>query len=211
MSIISHNRLDTDLYKLTMASVFINENLHSTNAIGQQKIRNKISIDHLQTKIRDAIGEWAFSTINENQAQYLLGLGIHPQKIDILKKPVDLNGLVFKTDHYEFDTNLDAASEIEIPLMHICSEIRTRDMLGSSYEKVKSLMLKNNEREIKEFKERLNKILDNDPEFKYTLMEFGTRRRFSKEYQSDVIDMLKAELPNNIFQHTSNLQFAKKI
>lgn len=202
------NRIDTDLYKLTMASVFINENLHDKPAVGQQKIRNNVPIGHLETKILDAIGEWAYSTINSDQAEYLSTLGIHPQKLEILKKPIDLHGLVFKTDHYEFETNLDTASEIEIPLMHICSEVRTRYILGSDYEKVKSLMLKNNERKIKEFKEKLNQILDRDPEFKYTLMEFGTRRRFSKEYQSQVIDMLKAELPSNIFAHTSNLQFA---
>ena len=44
----------------------------------------------------------------------------------------------------------------------------------------------------------------------FLFSDFGTRRRYSRGWQDEVIDILSKKLPRNIFGGTSNMYFAKK-
>ena len=60
------------------------------------------------------------------------------------------------------------------------------------------------------YKDRLNKKIEIINQNPFSFLEFGTRRRYSKQIQDDVIWNLQGRVSSSCFKGTSNVYFAKK-
>ena len=90
----------------------------------------------------------------------------------------------------------------EVPLLSIVSEVYMRNKYPEIYKSPgKDLNLVHMKEEIWDMQ------LHNMEQFKFA--DFGTRRRFSFDWQKRVIEMLKGKMPGN-FTGTSNVLFAKE-
>jgi nicotinate phosphoribosyltransferase len=198
--------LDTDLYKFTMQQTvyhqFPNAELVEfhfkcrTNGIDLVRYITEINrqIDWLCTltfqeeevnylRSRKYIkSDYAdFLTLFRLQRKYVNVIALNDTEIDVIIKGPWLHTILF-----------------EVPILAIINELYFRETQNTAL--------------FNEGENRLDHKIDlvlnaNEPDFKFS--DFGTRRRFSFEWQENVIKKLINKLPNN-FTGTSNVYFAMK-
>jgi nicotinate phosphoribosyltransferase len=198
--------LDTDLYKFTMQQTvyhqFPNAELVEfhfkcrTNGIDLVRYITEINrqIDWLCTltfqeeevnylRARKYIkSDYAdFLTLFRLQRKYVNVIALNDTEIDVIIKGPWLHTILF-----------------EVPILAIINELYFRETQNTAL--------------FNEGENRLDHKIDlvlnaNEPDFKFS--DFGTRRRFSFEWQENVIKKLINKLPNN-FTGTSNVYFAMK-
>lgn len=203
MTPIITSSLDTDLYKLTMMQC-IYHHFPKAEALYRFQCRNDIATAYLKETVQtqvDALGQLKFQ---DDDIDYLATLPFF--------KPDFLEYL----NQYRFDTNQVAITKsgqslaititgpwvetilYEVPLLAIVSECYTQgfqanETIGQA-------------RAILEDKIGYLNHLE-DTGFSFT--DFGTRRRFSKAWQHEVIATFKAKVPKRL-AGTSNIWLAKK-
>jgi len=206
----TYSRLDKDLYKDTMAHAFIKADFHNKQAFGRQRVRNNISIGDIHKKIQENVEIYANTTITSAEKDFLKSYGIGDEKLAHLSKPIDLTGFEFEhgTNGFVFENTLLNVSEIELALMHITSEEYARKTLGKSFEAVEDAMIRNNIKKARALANKINQVRQLNPDFKFNMMEFGTRRRYSLKVQVEAINALMEYLPKDVFNSTSNQKIA---
>lgn len=203
--------LDTDLYKLTMMQTVMHR---YPEAIVEHLFhcRNKdVDLRPLMPKIREQIDALCELTFFDSELDYLR------RRLPFLKRDFIQFLKVFKFDRSQIQIH-ETESGIDIRTygpwwQTILYEIYVLSIVNELYfqEKTKDMT----KRELFDVKEegfrRLNEKLDlvkNVDGFVFT--DFGTRRRFSKEWQYEVVDYCKKVVPERLFG-TSNIYLAREL
>lgn len=210
MSVIT-SLLDNDLYKFTMLQAALH---NFPEATGEYKliVRSKgVDLRPYYKDIEREINHLCDLRFTKDELDYL-------ESIPFFKKDfIDyLEDLKLKTKGFDLALSADrgclklrySGSVIqkilfEVPLMAIISEVYLKDK--TTKDQAYSIGLKKLDRKIEKIKELNSK----DPSNKVKFADFGTRRRFSSDWHSSVVERLTDQLPSN-FVGTSNLMLAKK-
>ena len=205
--------LDNDLYKFNMQQYVLHQ-FPKTQVEYAFKCRNNIDLVEYQKEIKSQISQLQNLKFEPKQLDYLSTLSwLTEDYIDYLSH------YKFNPKHVKVDT-IGGKLRIkivgpwletilfEVPVLAIVQEVRSR-ALTNNFEDLSYL-----QEGLKRLKEKIElvkkdhldrKILGNS----FCFSDFGTRRRFSKEWQDNVVQKLASDLPNT-FMGTSNLELAKK-
>jgi nicotinate phosphoribosyltransferase len=198
--------LDTDLYKFTMQQTVLHQFPHAHNVEFHFKCRTKGAnmvkyideinrqidhlctleftkeeLDYLSTRAYFKPDYIAFLNIFRMQRQYINVVQLDDEEIDIVIRGPWVHTILF-----------------EVPVLAIVNEVYFRQY-GSDELYVEGR---------KRLAEKIKMLQDfNHEDFKFS--DFGTRRRFSRQWHEQVVKALKESLPTN-FTGTSNVLFAMK-
>lgn len=204
---MTNSMLDTDLYIFTMG-IFA-KNKHS-DIVAEYvfKCRNNVDLSILVGDIRNAVNEFIISSkFTHDEIDYLNTL--FDGKAEYLREyvekhlPIEFSDFVIDSVSNELIIRatgpLWAYIFIEVPLLFKVNE--TYNKLKYSESEVFDLYESGNTRLTAKIE-----TLNNHPNIK--IMEFGTRRRFSREWQNRVLTRLLTETTNVV--GTSNVLLAKE-
>jgi nicotinate phosphoribosyltransferase len=205
--VIVQSLLDTDLYKFTMMQVVLH---HFPGAQAEYRFRCRTEgVDlrpHLD-EIRAEVKNLYKLRFREEELAYLRGLRF--MKSDF----VDFLGLFQFNEKYIRIGEGEGAGGIEIsilgPWLHtILYEIPVLAIVSEVY-----FRRTQRQPDLAEGRRRLKAKIDLvrtvEPEFDFKISDYGTRRRFSRDWQEEVLQTLKREVPE-YFAGTSNVWFAMR-
>lgn len=201
---------DTDAYKFSMAQYALHR---APTAMVEYKFVNRSPVDliPLRAQIQEQIDALAGLSFTDAEVAHL---GRHrwftPDFLLFLK--------LFRFDPSSVAITVrDGTLDIrvygpwvhriffEIHVLAIVTELHFRNAVApDAREAAYNAGLAKLREELKRVKEFVKTHGDNKP---FRLIEMGTRRRASREYQSRVLDLLMAEIPNELFG-TSNVGFS---
>ncbi len=210
MSHIIKSLLDTDLYKFTMQQTVLHRFPHAEEVEFSFKCRNpginlvqyideiNAELDHLCTltfsdeelsylaSLRYIKSDYiAFLTLFRLQRKYVNVVALNENEIDVKIKGPWLHTIPF-----------------EIYVLSIVNEIYFRHNSGDK----QACVIEGNKR-----LDAKIALLKNTPDIEgFRFSDFGTRRRFSREWQEHVVTRLKNEVPS-YFTGTSNVYLAWKL
>jgi nicotinate phosphoribosyltransferase len=198
--------LDTDLYKFTMQQAVMHQFPNAREVEFHFKCRDSnINMVQYIEEINRQIDYLCTLTFSEAELNYLSTLRyLKPDYIDFLT--------LFRMQRKYI--NVIAVSETEIdvvirgPWVHtILFEVPVLAIINEVFFRIHQ-----DEAHFIDGRKKLSAKIEtiqkfNNQEFKFS--DFGTRRRFSRDWQEEVIVALKNSLPNN-FTGTSNVLFAMK-
>ena len=203
---IIESLLDTDLYKFTMGQVVLHQ---FPEAIVEYtfKCRTKgIDLVPYKKEIEQEINHLCTLRLKEDEIKFLKKLGyIKESFLEFLR--------LLQLKRSEVQIRIKNGFELtitgpwmttiyfEVPILAIINETYFRNQ---GYD-IKKLWQEGEKRT----KEKIN-LITKITNFEFKLIEFGTRRRFSRAWQENLIKMLKKGLPTNNLTGTSNIYFAKK-
>lgn len=200
--------LDTDLYKLTMMQI-VHARFPDTTVEYRFYTRTiDFSLAPLLPSLQEAIADLAVLRFSEEELRYLSRLSCFSASFIDFLRDFSLN-----PDFIFFDT-LETGECIlrivgpwvatilfEVPLLAIINEL--------FYQKAATRQRYAVARENLELKiEKLKNEVPHLPGFSFT--DFGTRRRFSKSWQQEVLVRFQETMPG-VLQGTSNVYFAKQL
>lgn len=196
--------LDQDLYKLTMAQV-VWRNFPNAKVEYAYKCRNDtVDLAALVPQIKEQISHLCSLKFTEAELDYLKTLRYMDESFIWFLKYVQLDETCVEITTNPFQLKIKGpwlyTILFEVFLLAIISEVAYRNTLSRI----------DIEKAYKGGKERLNEKIKLIKELDVTdfrLIEFGTRRRFTREWQETVLEELLAKVPNNIFG-TSNVKLA---
>lgn len=195
---------DTDLYKFTMAQVVLH---HFPAAIAKFKFKCRTEWDLAKyvDEINLELDHLCTLRFTEHELKFLGNLSFF--KVDF----IDYLGMIqLKRDQIKCFVDDDGELQIiaegpwrdviwfEVPVLAIVQEVYTRNEypdldFTEGRERLQAKIYQGNE-----YHKRLRMVIS----------DFGTRRRFSREWHSEVVKTLKAGLPNEMFGGTSNVLLA---
>ena len=199
--------LDTDLYKFTMMQVVLH---HFPGAQVEYKFRCRTEGADLRPDldaIRSELRQLCSLRFREDELAYLRGLRF--MKSDF----VDFLGLFQFNERFVQLGQGEKPGEIditirgpwlhtilyEIPILSIVSELYfRRTQPGASMEEGR-----------RRLQSKIDLVRTVEPELEFKISDFGTRRRFSRAWQEEVLQTLKREVPQ-YFAGTSNVWFAMR-
>ncbi len=197
--------LDTDLYKFTMMQAVLHQ---FPDAMVEYRFKCRtpdIDLRPYADEIRREIDHLASLRVSHSELEYLRGFNFFKSDfIDFLR--------IFKLnkDFVEIQVSDEFFLSIkgpwlhtilfEVPVLAIVNEVFYRNTQAEpNYQE--------GERRLVDKMHKLKKKLQGS---EFTFSEFGTRRRFSHDWQGHIIEALQQTLPDN-FHGTSNVYFAKKL
>ncbi len=204
---IIQSLLDTDLYKFTMMQVVLH---HFPGAQVEYRFRCRTEGVDLRPYLDDIgaeLEELCTLRFSEEELAYLRGLRF--MKSDF----VDFLGLFhFNQKYLKLETGNESGGiditirgpwlhtiMYEIPVLAIVSEIyfrRTQPRADLAEGR-------------KRLKAKIEQVRAVEPELDFKISDFGTRRRFSRDWQGELLQALKREIPER-FAGTSNVWFAMR-
>lgn len=202
--------LDVDFYKLTMAQLAF---LEFPDVPVRFEFRNRTADVCLPDFINEGElrGELDHARrlkgISEKEGAYLRGLGIFNESfISFLRNfslPEYFLGRNSQGYRISFEGSWPEVTFWETICLSIVSELYGRSLVAN-------MLWEDRKRAYAEGRRRLDEkigILKENPDIRF--MEFGTRRRFSRDWQEFVIEKLQREVPSQLVG-TSNVAFAMK-
>ncbi len=203
---IINSLLDTDLYKLTMMQGVLHQ-FPWANVEYRFRCRdNGVDLSPIASSVKAEIEHLCTLRFTRDELDYLRTLRFMKEDFIQFLRLFQFNPefVFISTEQGEFSLNIKGpwlhTILFEVPILAIVSEVFFKDVhdhpefeVGKEklYEKIQLVKMSNQEG------------LD------FGFSDFGTRRRFSFEWQDQVIRILKEELPDN-FRGTSNAFLAKK-
>lgn len=198
--------MDTDLYKFTMQQTVLHQFPHANEVEYHFKCRNPgINQVQFMDEINRQIDHLCTLTFKPEELEYLSTLRyMKADYIDFLS--------LFKLQRKYIqvvalnDTDIDIVVRgpwvhtilFEVPVLAIDNEVYFRNTQSEAVFTEGRKRLAQKIEKVRQF---------NQPEFKFS--DFGTRRRYSREWHEEVVRTLKDSLPVN-FTGTSNVLFAMK-
>jgi nicotinate phosphoribosyltransferase len=204
---IIQSLLDTDLYKFTMMQVVLH---HFPGAQVEYKFRCRTEGADLRPdlpEIRAQLEKLSTLRFQDDELAYLRGLRF--MKSDF----VDFLALFHFNEKYVRIGSGDKPGEIDItirgPWLHtILYEIPILSIVSEVY-----FRRTQPKPDLQEGRRRLQAKIDLvrtvEPELDFKISDFGTRRRFSRAWQEEVLQTMKREVPQ-YFAGTSNVWFAMR-
>ncbi len=215
MAPIIHSLLDTDLYKFTMLQVVLHK-FPQTHSVYHFRCRNLEDTEYPLTDILDDLNHQldllCQLKFKEDELQYLRSLRfIKSDFVDYLelfqlkrrfiKATIDSEGRLDIT----IEGPMVQAMMFEIFVLAIVNElyfsrIRTPEVLAEGERRLKAKI---------EFLKQYDAAQNpNDPPF--LVSDFGTRRRYSFDWQKHVVEEFNKAAPH-VFRGTSNVYLAKEL
>lgn len=194
--------LDTDLYKLTMMQCIFHQ-LKPIEVEYAFYCRKPVSLGKIAEQLKTEINHLCSLRFSSNELHYLSTLPYFKQDfIDFL------SGFQLQPRHILIDTHDNLQINVkgnwldtilfEVPLLAIISEIYYQQQFPAHTLEIGRQHLQ----------AKIN-LLSAQPDLAgFSLTDFGTRRRYSKLWQQEVIKTLQTRVPQ-YFSGTSNLYFAK--
>ncbi|WP_284879704.1 nicotinate phosphoribosyltransferase [Acinetobacter variabilis] len=215
MAPIIHSLLDTDLYKFTMLQVVLHK-FPQTHSVYHFRCRNLEDTEYPLTDILDDLNHQldllCQLKFKEDELQYLRSLRfIKSDFVDYLelfqlkrrfiKATIDNEGRLDIT----IEGPMVQAMMFEIFVLAIVNElyfsrIRTPEVLAEGERRLKA--------KIELLKQYDGAQNPNDPPF--LVSDFGTRRRYSFDWQKHVVEEFNKAVPH-VFRGTSNVYLAKEL
>lgn len=203
--------LDTDLYKLTMMQVFFHR-YPGTIARHKFHCRNTdVDLTNIVQEVREQIDALCELSFTMTELDYLR------HRLPFLKRDFIDFLSIFRFNSKQITVRaVNGTLEIETygPIWQtILYEIYVLSIVNETYfnKVTESMTVRQRSDMFEEGHRRLEEKLDlvrNVDGFLFT--DFGTRRRFSKEWQESVVRHCKNEVPNRLFG-TSNLNLAREL
>ncbi|MCW8877012.1 MAG: nicotinate phosphoribosyltransferase [Kangiellaceae bacterium] len=204
---IIRSLLDTDLYKLTMMQTVLHH-FPAAEVEYMFKCRTEgAELMPLAVEIRDQIKALCQLKFTENEMHYLSGIYyFKPDFVQFLKL------FRLNENYVRIGQSEDGQLEIkvvgpwlhtilfEVPILAIVEEVFARHHHGDVDEKEAQRRLK----------AKTDMINSHPLKDKLKIMEFGTRRRFSRAWQKRVLNHLGRSIPENLVG-TSNVYFAREL
>ncbi|MGI9274222.1 MAG: nicotinate phosphoribosyltransferase [Endozoicomonas sp.] len=198
--------LDTDLYKYTMQQAMVSRygNVHGRMAfrcrsgglnLDYQALREQIdALAELRLTDDELIWLGQLPYITPEFISWLRGFRLDPSCVEIQKDDqgwqIDVSGNWAEITHFE------------IFILAIVSELHCRNSFPAN------AVFKGHTR-LEDKIQYLERALNGD-ESGFQLVDFGTRRRFSRQWQSKVVARLQEAVPS-VFNGTSNLHLARTL
>jgi len=206
-SMIIQSLLDTDLYKFTMMQVVLH---HFPGAQVEYQFTCRSEGVDLRPDlgaIREEIGNLGSLRFRDEELDYLRGLRF--LKSDF----VDFLGLFkFNAKNIRIaQGGVDGGIEITIrgPWLHtILYEIPVLSIVSEAYFRRTQPTPEYAEGE-RRLQAKVDLVRNVEPALEFRISDFGTRRRFSRDWQESVLRTLKREVPQ-YFAGTSNVWFAMR-
>lgn len=207
---IIRSLLDTDLYKFTMQQTVYHQFPQARNVKFNFKCRTKgINLQKFISEINNEIDHLCSLKFSDDELTYLGSLRyMKPDYIDFLRL------FHFQRQHIKVVAIEGSDEEIDIlingPWLYtILYEVYILSIINEIYFRNTVTDHENNILEArKRLADKINYVKQNtDSEFKFS--DFGTRRRYSRDWHNEVVQTLKENLPDN-FTGTSNVYFAMK-
>lgn len=197
--------LDTDLYKFTMMQVVLHH-FPAADVEYRFKCRNSdIDLRPFINEINREIDNLCDLRFQKDELEYLKGLRfIKGDFVDFLRL-FQLNREYVKVvegDELEIIISGPWLHTIlfEVPLLAIVNEVYFKELYSNpDYDEGQ-----------KRLQEKISLVKQTDIAKDIKISDFGTRRRFSGEWQTSVVKSLKESLPDN-FAGTSNVLLAKEL
>ena len=208
MTQIIKSLLDTDLYKFTMQKTVLHQFPHANDVEYHFKCRtpNVNLVDYIN-EINKEIDHLCTLTFSEEELNYLGSLRyIKPDYIAFLT--------IFRLQRKYIKVDDIGNGEIDVtikgPWLHtILFEIYVLAIINEVYFRRASENESKNvvfERGMNNLQEKIDMLKDNS---NFQFSDFGTRRRYSRDWHKQVVSVLKEKIPHN-FTGTSNVYFAMK-
>lgn len=197
--------LDTDFYKLTMMQTVLHQ-FPSAMVEYKFQCRNPhIDLRPYADELRQAIEELATLSYSREELDYLRDIRFFKSDFVEFLRIFRFNPefvSISTKDKFELSIKGPWLHTIlfEIPLLALINEIYYRHQ-----DNYKELLLDGEKR----LHDKIKMIVENTQNEAFVFSEFGTRRRFSKEWQGLVLKVLKNKLGDQL-AGTSNVYFAKK-
>ena len=213
MKPIINSLLDTDLYKFTMQQCALRQ---FSDVWVRYVFKSRNILDwtfEMHEELLRQIKYFSSLNFKKDELEYLASLRfIKKDYIEFLKlyRPLEEHvKALFDNDKLTVEIEGPCYQTIlwEIPMLAMISEIYytytvcREDNGRKAYEQAEINLLK-------KIDDKLIPMHKEENGFK--LSEFGTRRRFSFDWQNKVVDILKKKLPSSCLVGTSNVYFAKK-
>jgi nicotinate phosphoribosyltransferase len=204
---IIQSLLDTDLYKFTMMQVVLH---HFPGAQVEYKFRCRTPGVDLRPDlpaIREGLRELCGLRFRDDELSYLRSLRF--MKSDF----VDFLALFQFNGKYVLTAPGDGPGEIDItirgPWLHtILYEIPALAIVSEVYFR-RTQPRPSFDEGRRRLKAKIDLVRKVEPELDFKISDFGTRRRFSREWQEELLRTLKAEVPEYL-AGTSNVWFAMR-
>jgi nicotinate phosphoribosyltransferase len=204
---IIQSLLDTDLYKFTMMQVVLH---HFPGAQVEYKFKCRTPGVDLRPDlpvIERGIADLCSLRFRDEELGYLRGLRFMKSDFVDFLGLFQFNSRFVRTGFGEREGEIDITVHgpwlhtimYEIPLLAVVSEAyfrRTQPRPG----------LAEGRRRLREKIDLVRKV---EPSLEFKISDFGTRRRFSRDWQEEVLQTFKGEVPQ-YFAGTSNVWFAMR-
>ncbi len=203
---IIQSLLDTDLYKLTMQQVVFHQ---FPEASAEYRFSNRsrdVDLRPFAEEIRREIDAFCTLAFTNDELAYLGGIHyLHPTYLDALRRlRLDPGSVAISTDGGEFALSVRGSWYgtilFEVPLLAIINEVYFRNTHPLTDD-----ARAEGERRLGE---KCRLIKDAAP-LQFSLVEFGTRRRYSRDWQAQIIETLTREIPQSLIG-TSNVAQARR-
>jgi len=198
--------LDLDQYKISMAQCVLHRFSEAQVEFEFKNRTNTIDLFPYWNQIQEQINSLADLKFTEDELKYLSTIRyLKKDFIDFLRI-LRLNPKCVKiyNNNGEFGINITGSwlytIWFETMILSIISEVYNQKNSSETNMQLGLGKLENNLCLIN------NAQIGNKDKL-FRLIEFGTRRRFSKEYHKRVVELLIKKIPNNLFG-TSNVKFA---
>jgi nicotinate phosphoribosyltransferase len=212
--VIIQSLLDTDLYKFTMGQVVFHK---FPDAMVEYtfKCRNEdVDLSPYANEIIREIDSLCELRFQDDEIEYLRKLGwFKPSYLEFLKL-LKLDSKCVEITSYPGNFGLKIVGPwlstiyFEVPILAIINEVYFRHKAGITKENECQLDAKDWRNDgLKNLRRKIELV--NEKNF-IKFSDFGTRRRFSRDWQDFVIGELKSNLLLCCFTGTSNVYFAKK-
>ena len=204
---IIQSLLDTDLYKFTMMQVVLH---HFPGAQVEYRFRCRTPGVDLRPDlpvIRRELDQLCSLRFRDDELAYLRGLRF--MKSDF----VDFLALFHFNSKYVSLGEGEQPGEIDItirgPWLHtILYEIPALAIVSEAYFR-RTQPKPDFEEGRRRLRAKIELLRNADPQLDFRISDYGTRRRFSRDWQEEVLQTLKREVPQR-FAGTSNVWFAMR-
>ena len=199
--------LDTDLYKFTMQQVVLNHFPTATVEYAFKCRNDGVNLAKHLDRINREVDSLCEITFNEDELNYLGSLRfIKPTYVSFLqgfrlnRKHINITAtegdeLAIKISGPWFHTIL-----FEVPVLSIINQVYFEQLDTPTIQATG----------MQKLLEKVSTLRNYSPSTPFRFSDFGTRRRFSKEWQREVVQTLARQLPYK-FTGTSNVLLAKDL
>jgi nicotinate phosphoribosyltransferase len=221
---IIESLLDTDLYKFTMMQAVLH---HFPSAQVEYQFKNRskgVDLRPYAAEITEEIRGLCELTLDRRELDYLRGLRyLKPDFVDFLRN-FKLNASAVSVTEGPDDLRIMVNGSwvqtilFEVPILSIVNEVYFRNQTSKPFEPGKAMIAATEQFE-QAFAEGARRLLRkiglieshnaNFPGIPFVFSDFGTRRRYSREWQGEVVRTLARLLPKN-FYGTSNVDLAHR-
>ncbi|MBW2186054.1 MAG: nicotinate phosphoribosyltransferase [Deltaproteobacteria bacterium] len=202
-----HSLLDQDLYKLTMLQVYF----HRFRAVDHAEFRfhcrtAKVDLRHLKEPLTHQLKQLCRLRFRKKELAWLQTLGLFQNDFITFLRHFSLNmAHVFIGEENQqltirFRGPLLAVCQFEVFTLAILNELHTRHTYPQpDYDSGRQRL-----------DSKINALLKDPQTHGLTFADFGTRRRFNRNWQQVVLTTLKQRLPRHL-SGTSNMVLAREL